>query len=979
MFPSHFRRLVQTRLATSGMIHSQVVGKGGLRLLRSVPGPTNDAAILAEFCARGEGLVTTLDSKHLAALRYAVPSEAEVELLEFGRMVAKFARLADADPRPLAGGAHLMGSIAEACESLDSDSPFYGSRRFGGLHRRLAETIKELASWGFESESLAIAGSECSTDLEAKLKSLAWIWEKAEHRLAQFGCELSHRHIGHCLASEPDADVAFPRCLVFLDGEFAPKHADWLRWAATTGAEITVVVEGSPSAADLFETSRLVEQTLGPAQQVGESSPFVRSLFAGTVAAEPGISVGKFVAADPLAEVEWALRQAMELAGGRDYHRIGVFARSMEDYGPLIEAAALRLEVPVRISRRAGLKTNGFLKALFGLVGALGSEDVRNLARACQSSYFQFPSGLRREFEGELVQAFREGSPAWQRIGDWSKSQAEAVPWLAEVLKWRAESLRATTLRVWRDRMSELGNLFPAISQGVFQERDIRAKNSFERALGVRASFLETKELSLADLAGEVASVLEENDYTLPSAPYGIQVSDSPKGFSAVDHLFVLGMLEGVFPRRRSESPILTDADRKEIAEHRALMFPMEDSFLKARRERDAFVALCSVPSSGLTFSYPETTDDRDNIPAFYMEEAKRAVGGELRQNTYPRAWVAPPVDKCRADSDKGLRAALDAGPTGQPVENEISDSVREAVVGRVPDALSPRQLRSAFECPFRHFAQELLRLYPDRDSRRWYQLRKLPQESQLMRQPTREQAEAALQNLLETQLEEMRPHTSEADWLLMRQGGERLIRDWVAREFRARELWEKDPGSEQAGVAFGSPTLRDELPRSAKVTGTVAGTSRMGPYKVVHMVESNTPSYERGAAFGLKDRDMLYYGLHLMAGFEKGSNMALEVESMSGGRKLLLLPRAEEPALIGDRERGLEVFDLAGSGDPNATNVAFFERVKELLGQAAKAIRGVDVHSSPGEACAFCDHGELCRQSAEFGEAESPFGESDE
>ncbi|HET6407864.1 MAG TPA: hypothetical protein VFG14_08275, partial [Chthoniobacteraceae bacterium] len=881
------------------------MGKGRLRLLKTIPGPNNDSAILAEFCSRGDGLITALDSKHLATLRYAVPSESDVELLEFGRIVAKFARLADADPRPLAGGAHMVGAIEEACEGLDADSPFFGSRRFGGLHRRLADTIKELAAWGLESSTLQTLATECTSDLSIKLRSLADIWGQAEHRLAQFGCELSHKHVSHCLASEPDSDVVFPRCLVFLDGEFAPKHAEWLRWASEI-AEVTVVVEGSPSAAELLGTSRVVETVLGPTEACGGSSEFVRSLFSGTIAGNPGLAVSRFKASDPLSEVEWALRQAMKLVESRDYHRVGLFARSMEDYGPLIEASALRLGIPVRISRRAGLKTNGFLKALCGLVSAMESGDVRRLGRATRSSYFMLTSGFRRDFEGELNQAFREEGSAWQRMGDWARANEEPLPWLPNLLAWRTEAMRATTMRAWRERLVDLGNQFPAISQGVVQERDLRAKNSFERALGVRASFLEDREHSLSEFAAEMEAVLDTGEYTLPSAAYGIQVSDAPCGFSAVDHLFVLGMLEGVFPRRRSESPVLTDADRMEISERRALLFPLEDSFLRARRERDSFVSLCSIPVSQLIFSYPETTDERDNIPAFYLEEAKRAVGGEMPLTSYPRAWVAPPLDMCLSENDQRLRYALDAGPIGSPVENSVGEVTRQKLMERVPAALSPRQLRSAFECPFRHFAQEILRLYPDRDSRRWYQLRMLPQEAQLMRQGTREEAESALRGLLDAKLEEMRPHTSEADWLLMRQGAERLVRDWVDREFRAREIWGKDSGSELSPVTFGAPTLRDELPRSAKIAGSVAGTSRMGPYKVVHMVESNTPSFERGTAFGLKDRDMLYYGIHMMAGFERGSNMALEVESMSGGRKLLLLPRAEEPQLVGDREQGL-------------------------------------------------------------------------
>jgi hypothetical protein len=154
---------------------------------------------------------------------------------------------------------------------------------------------------------------------------------------------------------------------------------------------------------------------------------------------------------------------------------------------------------------------------------------------------------------------------------------------------------------------------------------------------------------------------------------------------------------------------------------------------------------------------------------------------------------------------------------------------------------------------------------------------------------------------------------------------------------------------------------------------------SRMGGYKVVHLVESNTPSYDKSALLGLKDRDALYLGAHLMASFEKDVAVALEIESVSGGRKLLLMPRLEEPPLVGEVESGLEVMDLAGRGEAPVTREIFFERVKALLEQASRAIRDVDVRPTPGDHCTFCDHGELCRQSAEFGEADANFEELDE
>ena len=215
---------------------------------------------MRDFCAREDGFITAFDSRHLAALKHSLPYESEVELLEFGRLAARFARLAGDDPKPLAGNAHFIGAIAEACESLEANSPFYGSRKYHGLHHRLAETIGNLAAWGFGSDTLGELAKESSDDLGPKLNSLSELWLAAEKRLADFGTELSYQHIARCLASEPDKDVDFPRCLVFLDGQLAPKHVAWLKWATDVGAEVTVVLESIPSMADLFELEQTAQR-----------------------------------------------------------------------------------------------------------------------------------------------------------------------------------------------------------------------------------------------------------------------------------------------------------------------------------------------------------------------------------------------------------------------------------------------------------------------------------------------------------------------------------------------------------------------------------------------------------------------------------------------------------------------------------------------------------------------------------------------
>jgi hypothetical protein len=47
---------------------------------------------------------------------------------------------------------------------------------------------------------------------------------------------------------------------------------------------------------------------------------------------------------------------------------------------------------------------------------------------------------------------------------------------------------------------------------------------------------------------------------------------------------------------------------------------------------------------------------------------------------------------------------------------------------------------------------------------------------------------------------------------------------------------------------------------------------------------------------------------------------------------------------------------------------------VKELAREAVDRIAKVDVRALRGDHCTWCDYGELCRQSREFGEEDSPF-----
>jgi len=934
---------------------------------------------VAEFCSRGSGIVTALSDVQLRTLRGFVEVNEEIDFVPFGAAVSMWARLAGEEPRPIAQTGHFLAALREACESLQPDSPFFKCRSFPGFHECLAAAIKELAAWGFEADSLEALAHECSPTLAAKLRSIVFLQREAEEMLAELGRELNDKHIGHCVDSEPEEDVSFPRCLLIAGTEATPRQIEWMNWAARVGTDITVVTVVHPPIPSMYPAGRHYEKHLtAEASQIGKTTGFLDALFTDKAAAKPELEVAAFYAADPLAEVEWALRGCFEAAMEGDWRELGIYARNLEEYAPLIESAALRLQVPIHLVRRAPLITNSLVRILLQALQCATSDDVRTILKLCNSSYLRLTHAQRKEIRDATMTAHRQGDEQWTAIRAWAETNRETYPWLVHLLEWRSDSLESTaTMGMWIESMRDLANGMTWIEAiGHSMARDLRAKSSLERALAQRASIENIRErssLSLTQFVHYVGQVADEADTSLPATD-GVQVASSAEAFGRTRRLYVLGMLEGVFPRRRSEDPVLTDGERHEIAERRNLLFPLPDSFEIARAERDEFLSVCAVPAESIVFSYPETTDDRDNIPAFYLQEIQRVLGGKLEWPRHARQELAPALADCRSVSDKELRTALD-DPKTPPIDVKLTDShTRETLVPDPEAPLAPRELRTAIECPFRHFATALLKLYPDRERRRWHGLRDLPQTAQLGVQPTEEAARSALLLRLLEEVDKLKAEVGDWELKLLERGGERLIEEWIDREFTARALWPKDEGSQKPQTNFGQDGLRGELPRVGKIKGSVAGVSRMGPYNVVHLVESSPPSPDKTSMVRLKDRDALYYGLHLLAAFERDSATAIEVESMSGGRKLLVLPRLAEPPLVGDIERGLEVFDLGSEADPAVVRKVFFDKVKELLEKASKAIREVDVRPTRGEHCTWCDHGELCRNSSQFGEEESPF-----
>ena len=942
--------------------------KGTIRLFRAVPGPTGLGPIVARFC-RDCGVLTSFDDAALPSLAALRPDD-ECEVVGFPALVAKALAAAGEPHGRLAASGHQQAAIARALADLPRDSLLGRGAAHPGLHRALLKTLHELHAFGIDADEMRSMASALPPPLGGKLAEMAELDLTLTATLDALGRETHGRHLRACVDALTEADGEDCRALVLVGGERCPARLRWLRWAADAGWDLTVVVERHAKDGRLFAGAQEAESILGvEAQDVGTGHRLLNDLFARSEHGGPSLDLAIRSAPDPLAECEWALRGCLE-AGPE---RCGLYVRDLPAYAPLLQAASRRLGVPVCAPQRVPLLTNAFARLTLAVVEFAAGSDVRTLRPVLSSSYLALDGRSRRSVESGLREAHRMRILQWETLSTWAEAHADRFPWLLKVLQWRESAREAgDDLGGWLDRLRALVHELPwhgAYGGASYDSgRDVRAFSAMQTALANESSVeraLGAPALDLAGFARRCRELWDSADVSLPTPEVGVPIATRAAALTGVHTLFVLGMLEGSFPRRASQDPILSDDERREISRLRPAEPPLPLSADRAAEERDEFYRVCAAATHRLVLSYPQADDTRDNVPAFYLDAAAQAAGGATRTDL-PRDLLAPLEGDCLAPADVAMRAALDA-PRERPAPVVLTDEKSRELVAAGTGEKTAAELRDALRCPFQYAARHRLNLRPNRREQRWHRLRALPQAARLAAAPDVDSAKRALEDALEAELDLLASEVPEWEVPLLRAGGKRLVADWLRREFAARKLWPMDEGSLRLNVAFGDEGVRSAMPLGVTLSGVAPAVSRYLNTKTMHLYGGAVPPVK-----DLTDADRLFYGLHLLSLYEPGVGVQLEVESTGGRRTRLRLDRgsvARRPA------EGLDMEWLVDEDDRDLARRVFFEGVKDSLRHALRTVEHGDMRPTPGDPCDVCDYGELCRRSWAFGEDDSPFG----
>lgn len=475
--------------------------------------------------------------------------------------------------------------------------------------------------------------------------------------------------------------------------------------------------------------------------------------------APPPAGIVAFEAPDPEREVEEVARRVRVLAeGGAGLDRIAIACRAARPYVDLAVAALDRCGVPATARQRIAHADIPIVRAVLTLFTAAAEGWSRHgLTEVAEQPYLG--SGLDAGLIGFL--GYRErltGLAAWgaafERLsaqalaaeaaagaGDDSESETglpSAARAQAGHAAWGEFASRAggiaapRPLRAWLAWLQEFlvqdpwgiaARAHAEPRDPVVARRDITGWRELTRLAAEWAEAVTRWEegddhLSAEQFDARLRDVLSGDAALWTESARGVRVLE---GFAAThrafDHLFLIGLSSGHFPRRAPASPLFSEEERAALV---AAGLPLDLSAVWDARERALFTQLVAGGEQGLTLSTPALDEGgRETVPSGFLEELQAAL--HITPASIPTHRVLTPGLPLLADWGAAAHAERVAriererergalGPWNGLIE---AGPLRAWLAGaRGPEYhWSPTQLEGYAKCPWAYFSGRLLGL----------------------------------------------------------------------------------------------------------------------------------------------------------------------------------------------------------------------------------------------------------------------------
>jgi len=599
------------------------------------------------------GKVALLFERYLALLDrdpwLIVPNQAEVEIVEralVGRVggllagtIGTFDRLfeslaqADGRGRPVVGEAGRRLLVRRAAGERDETA-----RRFPGYGESLVDVLAELEGSLVAPEQLSEPLSSFVAAYRARLERQG-LWDRGALR----------RRALDRLSGELDAWRGNP---VLAYGFEELTSAEWrLIEMLAARAEVHVSLPYEPGRPAYASLAATVESLSAIASEVTELPPTAdaylppslaqleRSLFDDSAATAPLDGSIRFLeGAGRRSTLELVAEEILSLVrAGSAPDEIAVVCPSVEAYRQTLRAVFAGSGIPFSIEAREPLRATPLGRSLLSLLRfAWGDGSRPQLYSHLRSPYSGVPRRDVDWLEGQL--RGRGVRTAERTLEVTAELRAGRSFETLELV--RGEGDPVTSCRRLVELMVRSAHGLAQPATGAAARADLRAKDAVGRALDELEVATSAEE---APSRAELLAVLERVTVGdgRPREPGRVAVLDLQRVRTRrFDAVFVIGLEQGVLPRRRRPSPLLDEEERLRLDEVGGARLVRPES---ATRDRYLFLTACTRPRRRLVLVREAVSDEGTPLEPSPFWDATRALYAEadVRRATVRRALSA--------------------------------------------------------------------------------------------------------------------------------------------------------------------------------------------------------------------------------------------------------------------------------------------------------------------------------------------------
>jgi ATP-dependent helicase/DNAse subunit B len=440
-----------------------------------------------------------------------------------------------------------------------------------------------------------------------------------------------------------------------------------------------------------------------------------RSLFepgAGRVGA--GGAVRLLEGSGQRAELELVAREIrLLLADGVAPHDVALVARTTAHSPELLEDVLTREGIPFAIERRRSFADAAVGRALVGLLrcvprASAPTTDAEEGVLGDLLAWLRAPGLLRGAAGDEHGPSLADRLElAARRAGVGGAAGARALweqrNWPLREIDWLAEAQAKGTGALLEQAERELARLFGLPREGRAALLDPRERDEARALAAGRRALAELRELARHGLAPadawELASVLRRVELHSGerSGGHGKVAVVDPLALRArrVRALFLTGMQEGVFPAPARARGLLSEEERRDLAQASGLVLGAQIDPLAA--ERFLLYAVLSRPQELLVLSWHLRDEDGEPVArSLFVEDVRDLFDDALEVQTQERLTGAP------EGVEDAARGAQTFAPDAPLTEPALLARVRERV-------WSASAIEQYLECPMRWYVERLL------------------------------------------------------------------------------------------------------------------------------------------------------------------------------------------------------------------------------------------------------------------------------